>query len=239
MSRTRMRMIDAVLISHRPWRWIMTSDRSFALALLLTMVAIVGSSPARAAEPAGRWAALEVQHGPTEPRGSVLGAIGVHGHWVIEVHDPDGSTVTHREFDNALTPSGMDLLWRIFTRTRSTGAWNVILGGPQNPCGAAGCFIVERGPATSNPGLVATTLTVTDRPLKLSGNITVANDGSITSVATRNRACFGIPPSPCFANPPLSDGSDHEFTQTDIAAVSVLAGQQVLVTVTITFATAQ
>src|SRR2546423_15522419 len=32
--------------------------------------------------------------------------IKVHGHWTIEVRNPDGTLVTHREFENALTSLG-------------------------------------------------------------------------------------------------------------------------------------
>ena len=36
--------------------------------------------------------------------------IQVHGHWTIEVLNPDGSVAEHREFENALTgPGGRDL----------------------------------------------------------------------------------------------------------------------------------
>lgn len=32
--------------------------------------------------------------------------IKVHGHWTIEVRDPDGRLAAHREFENSLAPSG-------------------------------------------------------------------------------------------------------------------------------------
>src|SRR5713226_6208411 len=32
--------------------------------------------------------------------------IKVHGHWTIDVRNPDGTLVTHREFENSLAASG-------------------------------------------------------------------------------------------------------------------------------------
>ena len=36
--------------------------------------------------------------------------IKVHGHWTIEVRDPDGTLVTYREFENSLTAAGGQFL---------------------------------------------------------------------------------------------------------------------------------
>jgi hypothetical protein len=39
--------------------------------------------------------------------------IQVRGHWIIEVRDPDGTLADRREFENALTLSGAELLAEI------------------------------------------------------------------------------------------------------------------------------
>ena len=38
--------------------------------------------------------------------------IKVHGHWTIEVRNPDGKVVTHREFENALAQGGVTVARR-------------------------------------------------------------------------------------------------------------------------------
>ena len=45
---------------------------------------------------------------PAAPKGQSEG-IKVHGHWVIEVKNPDGKVTTRREFENSLAgPNGSD-----------------------------------------------------------------------------------------------------------------------------------
>jgi hypothetical protein len=63
------------------------------------------------AEAASVPAKEEREDGPHE-------GIKVHGHWVIDVRNPDGSLVTHHEFENALRPSSM-VLPQILSRNAS------------------------------------------------------------------------------------------------------------------------
>jgi hypothetical protein len=63
------------------------------------------------------------------------GSVKVHGHWAIEVHDPDGTLVEHREFENALQGAGPKILASIIARKYRPGYWYVALSGPQGgPC---------------------------------------------------------------------------------------------------------
>jgi hypothetical protein len=57
--------------------------------------------------------------------------ITVHGHWTIEVKNPDGSLVQHVEFENALQAAGVDLLPALLGRTASPGAWAIMLSSDQ------------------------------------------------------------------------------------------------------------
>jgi len=50
-------------------------------------------------------AALSEKDSASQAKGQHEG-ITVHGHWTIEVRNPDGTVVTHREFENALQPGG-------------------------------------------------------------------------------------------------------------------------------------
>src|SRR5690348_825570 len=84
--------------------------------------------------------------------GGIGQGIKVHGHWVIEVRNPDGGVVERREFENALTAVGARQLALLLARTASSGHWMVSFrqsGQVPGPCpgGLSGsvCMIVESG----------------------------------------------------------------------------------------------
>src|SRR5258706_7693050 len=49
--------------------------------------------------------------------------IKVHGHWTIEVRNPDGMLVTHREFENGLVAPGT--LVQFLARRGVPGEWGI------------------------------------------------------------------------------------------------------------------
>ncbi|MGA7340779.1 MAG: hypothetical protein WBE72_14845 [Terracidiphilus sp.] len=71
--------------------------------------------------------------------------IKVHGHWTIEVKNPDGKLVTHREFENKLVTgsnAGNLFLSTVLGRTVVTGPWLIALGnslGSGSPQGGPIC----------------------------------------------------------------------------------------------------
>ena len=67
-------------------------------------------------------ATVAAQQSGALPGGPHAG-IQIHGHWTIEVREPDGTLVTHREFDNALVATGPETLASILSRQRSPGLW--------------------------------------------------------------------------------------------------------------------
>ncbi len=74
---------------------------------------------AKSATPAGQAVAA----GEPAVRGNQEG-IKIHGHWTIEVKNPDGKLVTHREFENSLAPgSGASLLAALLGGVASSGSW--------------------------------------------------------------------------------------------------------------------
>src|SRR5580704_12645686 len=103
---------------------------SLTLAALVALVicgAGVGSAQTPAAKPtpaANRPANKNAPKGQTE-------GIKVHGHWTIEVRNPDGTLVDHREFENSLAPAnggnGAGLLAALLGRVVSAGSWSVVL----------------------------------------------------------------------------------------------------------------
>ena len=64
-----------------------TSTAFFTRATVLTLALLLAFKPCFAQTPA--------------PSGGPAEGIKVHGHWTIEVRDPDGTLVTHREFEKA------------------------------------------------------------------------------------------------------------------------------------------
>ncbi len=53
--------------------------------------------------------------------------IQVHGHWLIEVKDPDGKVVTHREFENSLLSGGQIVLGNLLAGSGTSGGWTIQL----------------------------------------------------------------------------------------------------------------
>ena len=55
--------------------------------------------------------------------------IQVHGYWTIEVRDPDGKVTAHREFENAVQPTGQSYLEALLGGYTSPGGLVVALNG--------------------------------------------------------------------------------------------------------------
>jgi hypothetical protein len=67
-----------------------------------------------AAAPGAASAAAKADSGPeaeAKPQKSGIEGVQIHGHWVIDVKNPDGKVAEHREFDNSLVTSSSTLLY--------------------------------------------------------------------------------------------------------------------------------
>lgn len=144
--------------------------------------------------------------------------IKVHGHWTIEVKNPDGTVVTHREFENSIQASGTAALSSLLVGNQALGPWQVDLIGSPQPCvhtktfpggfpqGPVPCVIVPAntvmdGVITNTPAAIADaeaqglapTLTVTasSGQLVLNGTAIAATTTSVSSVATVLSPCIG------------------------------------------------
>jgi len=186
--------------------------------------------------------------------------IKVHGHWAIDVRS-HGRLVSRTRFENSLDGSHpANFLAEILGRHATPGLWQIVVtnntGSGQAPCtpdtGSGtpqACLLKEPAQTTDgqfSPDNVGSfkVLTVTppdslfdDKPLKLSGAFTATADGKIAEVFTDLWECPGTtaPSSPCQV------GYDPTFTIRDLnsgggpGTVNVTSGQQVLVTVNISF----
>jgi len=76
------------------------------------------------------WSGLGFgQEKPAKPdtRGKSEG-IRVHGHWLIEIRNPDGSLASRHELENALTTGGQAALARLLLPGSFTSNWDIELG---------------------------------------------------------------------------------------------------------------
>ncbi len=181
------------------------------------------------------------------PQSAPQGGVKVHGHWTIEIRDPDGTVVTRREFDNALVSNGG--LPALLARQATIGLWTVTISGLPFPCGPAEdpggpCIIIEgSSTAPAQPNILFKTLTVVaptgSQPnagrLVLSGAAIAFRSTRINTVATGNARCPATrpPASNCEAQ---TLNLVTSFTQGPVnPPVEALKDQQIQVTVVLSF----
>lgn len=128
------------------------------LGLAGVCMAQASAAPARPAAPAAAvpQAQAAAQSGQTASSGKPASkgaheGIKVHGHWTIEVRNPDGKLVSHTEFENALNSAagalnGQTILAALLGRTATESSWSVTL---QSPPGTQDSITI------SEPGSVA------------------------------------------------------------------------------------
>lgn len=189
----------------------------------------------------------------SSPAGARQEGIQVHGHWTIDVSDPDGTLVTHREFENDLTLDGRVYLTQLLTQRLTLGPWFIKLTGmacadndsidPHTGCiifpvGTLPSDMKAASPSTLNfPTL---TITVPDTgpnayALVLNGSATAGtNGGSINTVATEHYVCLSsIAPANCGISP--FQVYQSLFTQASPPTVTVASNQTIGVTVILSF----
>jgi hypothetical protein len=119
-------------------------------------------------------------------------AVTVHGHWVIEVRNADGTLHSSTAFDNALTQMGKNGITQLLSGLRVVESWLVHATSSAPPCslstGAAGqCVIQEgNGPVTSPTAFKTLTRTVSSSgdQVILQGTFVASRDGTISDVST-------------------------------------------------------
>jgi hypothetical protein len=181
-------------------------------------------------------------------RGGQHEGIKVHGHWTIEVRNPDGSLATHREFENSLVDSSFTLLPPILSRTLTVGFWAVLLDGTGGgPCLSSGCEVAEGGAPSfsgyvSNNNLQVSAAGVPPNgavlrtQLVLTGSTTATGSSAINQVQTILTYCPNtIAPGTVTANA-SSCQLGYALTSAALATpVQVSNGQTIAVTVNISF----
>jgi hypothetical protein len=183
-----------------------------------------------------------------KPAGGPGEGIKVHGHWTIEVHQPDGTLVSRREFENALAPDvlgsggGSRLLTRVLARDLTVGRWSVgILTREDCGIGRVGrdpstssfaCMVSELGPFQVGYGELTSVSVPTSGPdagkLVLLGNVETGGDVTVFAVTTLPETCSPTVPGGCGP----ADFTRHEPGGT---LASAAAGQIITVKVVISF----
>jgi len=167
--------------------------------------------------------------------------IKIHGHWKIEILEPDGTLVSSYEFENAFV--GAPTLMEFLKRDSTPGIWSVILqdtGMDPGACDLGGnpesCVVTESSNPNSGSNLFKN-LTVTDGlNFVLAGSATASYSATVTEVWTHVGSCLGsVAPVSCTdAMTSLANGLP--FTVVTLGTPQPVAvGQIIQVTVTITF----
>ena len=184
--------------------------------------------------------------------------IQVHGHWSIDIRDPDGKLAQHHEFENSIDPYGQNYLIDLLKGYGVPSDYGIWLQGT-GVCTSVnqGCVIVRS--ITVSPGselcayfFCATSLTDTysyayplanvNAAMVLAGSITAQQAGTINRVTTMAHTCYSgttvatTSPAACVADSGATAGGYYNpFTATSINPISIAAGQLIQVTVTISF----
>jgi hypothetical protein len=150
--------------------------------------------------------------------------IKVHGHWTIELRNPDGSIAGHHEFENALVNQGAQVLATLLQGNAPRGLWIVQAGTPTGggPCtpGSGLCLLAEPGVNFNSAGAISVGLAGNNQAVRLSGTVTAGQDGDIGVVTTNQ----------------IVGNQSFVFSQRTLPApIHVVAGQTVAVSVVFSF----
>ena len=170
--------------------------------------------------------------------------ITVRGDWKVTVKNPDGRVVRVRRFHNAF--NGASTIAPILAHASSTGRYWLTLsdasGAGQNPCGdpassASSCFLFEADDPNGSIPFWFGNLTVTtpsSTQLVITGEIEATRNGSFNNVRMLLSRCSNTTaPNVCH---PGSYGNWSSHTLS--SPISLVTGQQAIVTVTYTFSAA-
>jgi hypothetical protein len=214
-----------------------TQNAAPAPAAPVSQVVSTSVAPASTIAPAGTVAPPSSGPGPGGPQEGVT----VHGHWVIDVSNPDGTRVSHTEFDNALTSNGALTLVNILGRKNSVGGWCIYLGalnGTSSPFMDASSVahdgVLAEGTYPGSDPYVFKNLAVSGfmNAVLFTGEATAQRNGTIDVYAT-GVARLAPTTGPVSSYPGVGI---FNFTNANLgSAVSVTTGQRISVTVTLTF----
>jgi hypothetical protein len=177
------------------------------------------------------------------PSGEAVGVL-IHGDWNVTVKNSDGTVAQEHVFHNDF--NGASTVAPILAHTSATGRYWLTLsdqtGAGQHPCGdpaaaASSCFVFEADDPNGSIPFWFGNLTVTapsSTSVAVNATIIATRAGQFDHVRMLLSRCSATTaPSACHP------GSYGNFSARTLPApIAVVAGQQILVTVTYTFAAA-
>jgi hypothetical protein len=182
-----------------------------------------------------------------ESTGAPIEGVQVHGDWVIDVYNPDGTLNQHREFSNSLESGDALVDWA--AHVGSVGPWSVSLFSADQstyPCVSTtsqptACTMIEAfNPGAPDSPSLSSTLVVSAEAdnygflhLFLRGSHTASATGEISHVQTNASVCG---PDEVFPDISCAQGHTDTFTATDLdTPIPVTEGQMIQVEVQISF----
>jgi len=181
-----------------------------------------------------------------KPASGINQGLKMHGHWIIDIKNPDGTLVQHHEFENSIQYDGQNYLVGLLTGYASAGAMGIYFtsNGGTAPCAATYNFCAIVTSLTTAPALnfcsyyyCAPGLTITPTfgvgpTIKLAGSITANEAGTIGTVSTTMNGCgqtglgFGayptaistVTPATCYTSTASGAGGGNDFGGTMTSA---------------------
>jgi hypothetical protein len=213
---------------------------------------------------AGAHVGGPAQPATATPSGGNHEGVKMHGHWVIDVKNPDGTIAQHRDFENTITGYGQELLAGLMSGYIVPSDYAIFLAPAVNgnvPCavpqGFQGCVIVRSLttlPAsaicpyyTCFTGLTLTPTLIdnasTGSAIVLAGTFTATQAGTIDGVTLEYGTCPAnissvtalTTISPSTCSTTPGSGGYRPLSSAGVSLVNVVQSQIVQVTVTITF----
>jgi hypothetical protein len=169
--------------------------------------------------------------------------IKVHGHWVIDVSNPDGTLASHNEFENGLTYAGKDLFVWLLSRGGSCGGWTINLDDSQDDppfvddSDGTGAGVIAESffPSEYINDRTSCNLLLdedrnldSDSTLTIYGSITASQNGHVDQVQTSVSTSDGAPSE-------IYNQIAFTFTSKDIDRISISEGQVISVRVVFSF----
>jgi hypothetical protein len=191
--------------------------------------------------------------------------VTMHGHWIIDLRNPDGTIAEHRDFENALLDptvplrvvAGVDVVGDFGITIASTGSYVCTAYGSGSPGPLGSCLVAVSSTAGlgGNSGCAGASAGFCNYTLKevtnggggngaitLSGTMPVLASGAVTEVGTQIFACHTsatgfatVDPVGCYNQTEGSGYAYGNLTGTSIPALNVTTGQTIAFTVVLTF----
>ena len=237
--------------------WKLRATGALVLALALSAFPAAFSRAVKAQTPAQKTAqtpAKTTTSPATESKGGPNEGIKVHGYWMIDVRNPDGKLVTHREFENALLGAGATTMQEFLGRAAKPGLWQIglaRLGNPWvigEPSDTQPFWVLSKNLSLCLPTDASCIIAGVQHPVPLNGHLLIGGsvvapqDDTIFDVTTYLYSCplnsaggacaNAATPFTDYTLTPLVNGTCPPNTT---CRLSVVAGQIIQVTVQFSF----